>query len=486
MKFLGKSKYERQKYKSKPSASNVNEQVSEHLQENIDYIHQLFNLAPTLTFRSLHVEEKESVVVYFSELVDEKVISEFIISPLIEQEQVASSLSVSVGQVTKEANWTNIVEQLLNGKSILFVDGHVEAWVLSTIGGVNRNIEDSVFETTLKGSHLGFVEEAERNIALIRRFLPTTDLKIVEMTIGTQYKNTVYLLYLESVVNDEYVSEMKERLSAVKMEGLLNIGQIAELIEDNQYSPFPQFILTERPDFVSLELLEGRVCVVLDRSPSTLIAPSSIMSFLKSVDDYTTRWMSASFIRMLRFLALGISIFLPAIYIAIISFNYEIVPIRLLVTIGDSRAQVPFDPLIEALIMEVTLEMLREAGIRLPSPIGQTVGIVGGIVIGQAAVEAGIVSNLMVIVVSLTAISSFIIPNYDMSIGVRLLRFPMMVIASMFGIVGVVIGLMTLIGHVISLDSLRTPYGLPFAPVTYKEWKDSIVRLPLKKQKGKN
>jgi spore germination protein len=174
-----------------------------------------------------------------------------------------------------------------------------------------------------------------------------------------------------------------------------------------------------------------------------------------------------------------LSTFLPAIYIAVISFNYEIIPLDLLISIGESRERVPFPPIIEALVMEITLEMLREAGIRLPSPIGQTVGIVGGIVIGQAAVQAGIVSNIMVIIVASTAIASFILPSYDMASAIRLLRFPVMIAASMFGLIGIAIALMILVAHLISLESLGTPYGTPFAPVRFSDWKDTLIRLPL-------
>jgi spore germination protein len=260
---------------------------------------------------------------------------------------------------------------------------------------------------------------------------------------------------------------------------ILNTGELSELIEDNPFSPFPQFMMTERPDAVASQIVQGRIAVVVDRSPSVLVGPVTFTSFFQSIDDYSMRWMIASFLRLQRFVGFFIAAFLPAIYIAVISFNYELIPLKLIFSIGESRERVPFPPLAEAMIMEITIEMLREAGIRLPAPIGQTVGIVGGIVIGQAAVQAGIVSNIMVIVVALTAIASFIIPNYDMASGIRLIRFPMMFIASMFGIVGIVIGLMVFIAHLLTLESLGIPFGSPLAPVRFSDWKDTFVRLPL-------
>ena len=201
--------------------------------------------------------------------------------------------------------------------------------------------------------------------------------------------------------------------------------------------------------------------------------------FFQGIDDYGTRWLVASFIRLMRFFALMIALFMPATYVAFISFDYEVIPMKLLLSIAESRIQVPLSPVMEALLMEMTLELMREAALRLPTPIGQTIGIVGGIIIGQAAVQAGIVSNIMIIVVAVTAIASYNIPNYDMSSSIRLLRFPMMLAASFFGVIGIVIGGMTLIAHLISLESLGTPYGSPLAPFRISDMKDAFMRFPL-------
>ncbi|MEV3228867.1 spore germination protein, partial [Paenibacillus larvae] len=203
-------------------------------------------------------------------------------------------------------------------------------------------------------------------------------------------------------------------------------GELEQFIEDDPYSPFPQLTITERPDTTASHLLQGRVTIVVDRSPGVLIGPMTLTSFFQTTDDYSIRWLVSSFVRMLRFVGAIIAIFAPALYIALVSFHYEVIPLRLLLTIAESRERVPFPPLIEALIMELVLEMLREAAIRLPAPVGQTIGIVGGIVIGQAAVQAGLVSNIMVIVVAITAISSFILPNLELGAGIRLIRFPIM------------------------------------------------------------
>lgn len=287
---------------------------------------------------------------------------------------------------------------------------------------------------------------------------------------------------MEDVANPDVLEILKKRIGNLKIDAVINAGILAEYIEDYPYAVFPQMLLTERPDFAAEEILQGRYAVVVDRSPTVIICPATFDSFFKTIDDYSSRWIVASFIRLLRFVGFIIAVFLPAFYIAVISFHFEILPLELLFSIAESRERIPFPPYIEAFLMELTLEMLREAGIRLPEKIGQTVGIVGGIIIGQAAVEAGIVSNIMVIVVALTAVASFIIPNYEMSSAIRLVRFPMMILAALFGFVGITAGAMMLLAHFLVLESAGTPYSSPFAPLKLSDWKDSLIIFPQKYQ----
>jgi spore germination protein len=383
-----------------------------------------------------------------------------------------------VSQISTSAYWNELENAILQGDTVLLIDGRKAATLLDTKGWPQRAIEDPQIETSLKGAHQGFMETGTQNIALIRRYLPNRELKIKEMTIGSRGKCKVWLMYLADVANPQLVSDLETRLQSIDVDTVINTGELVEFIEDNPYSPFPQFILTERPDSTVSQILQGRIAIVVDRSPSVLVAPATFISFFQSIDDYSTRWLIASFIRLLRFLAFAIALLLPALYIAFISFNYEVIPVQLLFSIAESRSRVPFPPLLEAMLMEITLEMMREAGVRLPAPVGQTVGIVGGIIIGQTAVQAGIVSNIMVIVVASTAIASFIIPNYDMGTAIRLLRFPLMIIAFMFGIVGIIAGMMILVVHLVTLESLGTPYGSPLSPFRWTDMKDSFVRFP--------
>lgn len=468
-----------------PSAPLVqNRMISDRLSENIEVISNMFTLTPDLVIRSLtsHYMEGQVTLVYLDGLVDKNSINNNILRPLmasVEQDGIGIFDLLSVSQISRVCDFQSVEDKILQGSSLLFIDGKREAYALDTNGWPQRAIEDPQLEASLKGGHQGFVETALQNIALIRRYIPNRELKIKEFWIGERGVCKVSVMFVEDIVDPEMLQNLEDRINALTVDAVLNTGELEEMIEDNPYSPFPQFFTTERPDTAASHLLQGRIAIVVDRSPSVLIAPTTFISFFHSVDDYSTRWLVASFIRLLRFLAMMVATFLPAIYIALISYNYELIPLDLILTVGESRERVPFPPLIEAVMMELTLEMLREAGIRLPSPIGQTVGIVGGIVIGQAIVQAGIVSNVMVIVVAFTAISSFIFPNYDMAAAIRLVRFAMMGLASMFGIIGIIIGFMILIGHLISLESLGAPYGSPLAPVRFRDWKDLFVRLPL-------
>ncbi|PAE39395.1 spore germination protein [Bacillus sp. 7884-1] len=463
--------------------SDLSINLSGELSENLDVLHRLFINTSDLVVRQFKSKQNGSrnALVYLEGLADKNLINDHILRPLMFDKSLNSSLEsvVTIGSIKYINSWREIEKTILHGGSVLFIDDLTKAAVFNTQGWPQRAIEDPQLEASLKGAHQGFTETGSQNIAMIRRFIANRELKIKEYTVGKRSESKVSILYLADVAHPEILKELEDRIKHLDVDCILNTGELAEYIEDNPYSPFPQFLMTERPDSAASQLLQGRLCVIVDRSSSALIAPTAMISFLQSVDDYSTRWIVASFIRILRFLAFLIAIFLPALYISIISFNFQIIPMDLLLSIGESRERVPFSPIIEALLMEITLELLREAGIRLPSPIGQTVGIVGGIVIGQAAVEAGIVSNIMVIVVSFTAIASFSIPNYDMASSIRLIRFPMMLIAWMFGIVGIMVGWMLLIGHLLSLKSLGTPYFSPLAPVRFSDWKDTFIRVPL-------
>ncbi len=457
--------------------------IYREITDNITTLKLLFSQSPDLIIRKCKTKfGLEVAVVYFTELVDQESINKHILQPVLQLEENRNDWQslITIGESSYIKNWTEVEKGLFTGKSVLFIDGQKEALILGTEGWPERSIEEPKAEAAIKGSHQGFIESGKSNVALIRRYLPNRELKIKEMTVGRRGQTKVSLLYLADVANPQFLEELVLRINQIDVDAILNTGELEQYIEDDTFSPFPQLQVTERPDTVASHILQGRIALVVDRSPGVIVGPLNFSAFFQSVEDYSTRWLVASFIRLLRFTGFVIAVFLPSLYIAIISFHYEIIPVNLMISIGESRAQVPIPTIFEALLMELILEMLREAGIRLPSPIGQTVGIVGGIVIGEAIVQVGLVSNMMVIVVALTAIATFIMPNQDMAASIRLIRFPMMIIASFMGIVGIVFGLMILTAHIISLKSLGVPYSTPIMPLHLSDMKDTFIRVPLK------
>ncbi|MCM3782284.1 spore germination protein [Neobacillus mesonae] len=456
--------------------------VNNRLDESISKINSMFTDTPDLIVRKLHIKQtgEEAAIVYLDVLTDKTCLNHDVLAPLqLESGNPSGDFITNVGYVMPDAEWASLRLNIMIGNSVLLIDGRNTAYVLDTKGIPQRAIEDPQQEPSLKGAHQGFVEIGSQNIALIRRYIPDQELKLRRYIIGKRGQTAVSLIYLEDVVQPEIVQVLEERIQSIDVDAIINTGELAEFIEDQPLALLPQIITSERPDTAASQILQGRCAVVVDGSPSVLIAPVTFMSFFQTVDDYSSRWSISSFLRILRIFAFFIAILLPGFYIAVISYHFEIIPMKLLLTLGESRGQVPFPPFVEAIIMEITLEMLREAGVRLPAPIGQTVGIVGGIVIGQAVVQAGLISNVMVIVVAFTAISSFIIPNQDMMAAVRLMRFMMMVLASWFGFVGLVVGMMTIVGRLITLNSLDTSYSTPIAPFRIADWKDTLIRVPL-------
>ncbi|PEN45428.1 spore germination protein [Bacillus wiedmannii] len=442
----------------------LNKSISSSLPLNLKHLSKLFSGIPELITRTFPLKNgKVAAIIYMEGLVDKTVINIDILRPLLFKEWNEVDCwesSVTVGNIKKVQQWSDIEQSLLHGKSILFINGQLTALELDTQSAPKRSIEEPTTETSIKSSHEGFNEVASDSLALIRRYIPNRELKVKEFTVGERGTSKVFLLYLADTANEDVVQEMACRIESIKVDAIITTGELEGFVEDNSYTLFPQLSITERPDTTAHHILDGRIAVVVDRSPGVLIGPMTFSSFFQTIDDYSFRPIIPSFIRLLRFTGLFIAIFAPALYIAMISFHYEVIPLKLLLTIGESRAKIPFPPILEALLMELVLEMLREA-----------------------AVQAGIVSNVMVIVVSITAVASFIIPNLEMSAGVRILRFPMMIIASLFGVIGIMVGMAVIIIHILSMESLGVPYGSPFSPSCASDLKDILVRLPWKLMK---
>lgn len=342
----------------------------------------------------------------------------------------------------------------------------------------SRSVEKTETETVISGPHDAFVESLSTNISLIRRRLKSEHLKTIKLEVGSITKTEVMIFYMEGIADEALVQMLQKRLETVKIDTVLDSAMLVQYIDDSRWSIFPQYLTTERPDSAVSKLTSGRVVGVVDQSPSVFVAPTTFFEFFNSPDDYYQRWAIGSFTRILRFVALLITLFFTALYVAVTTFHYEMVPEAMLVPLAESRERVPFPPLYEALLMEIVIELLREAGARLPTKIGQTIGIVGGIVIGQAAVQAGFTSHILIISVAISAITSFVIPSYVMSASIRILRFGIILLAGWWGNFGIMIGVTFLVIHLSGLTNLKAPYLMPIAPLSIKDLLDTFIRAP--------
>jgi Bacillus/Clostridium GerA spore germination protein len=346
-----------------------------------------------------------------------------------------------------------------------------------------RAISVPEVEFSVIGPKEAFNEDLETNLVLIQKRLPTSALQIELIEIGLRTKTKVAVLYLKDVANEQNVKTLKERLAGIEYDHILDSSYLIQMIEDNNMSIFPQFIDTERPDRIVASLIEGKVAFLTQGSPHGVYGPVSILEFFSAFDDYFLSWHIASLFRLMRMFAVFFSIFATPLYVSVITYHPELIPDDLLSTLTTSRTDIPFPPVLEALFLELTIELLREAGARLPTKVGQTIGIVGGIVIGTASVEAGLTSNVLLIIVALSALASFTTPVYRMSNAIRLIRFPMIILSGFWGLLSLTLGLMMIISHLLALTSLGRPYLAPIYPPRLSDWKDSFVRLPFYVQK---
>lgn len=386
-------------------------------------------------------------------------------------------------QASGAERWTGGLEELLKevqeGSTALLAEGLPDALLVDTRHIEARSLEEPISEAVLRGPRIGFCESLEKNAALLRSYGSVPDLAMERLEVGSAVRKPLLIVYMRDVVQAGLIEEMKLRIRGLEGDDFPESGYIEQMIEDNSYSPFQQLQNTERPDRVMSGLLEGRAAILLEGTPFALIAPFTLPMIIQSPEDYYERWLPGSLIRMLRFFSALIAMFTPALYIAFTSFHPGLIPTKLALTVVGARQGVPFPSLIEALIMEVSLEILREAGLRLPKPIGPAMGIVGGLIIGEAAVQAGIISPILVIVVAITAISSFVIPVYSAGISIRMLRFGAMFSAAVYGLYGVVLFFLLLLSHLSRLKSFGTPFLRPLGSYRAHDFKDMLVRFPL-------
>lgn len=488
---------EREKIVIQPNQQESQLKISNNVQTNIDNLYNILDNPDDLKIRTLTLGSKDIKVAFaFIEgIVDAPTIHESILGNLEQQDQLPEesdplfehiyNKSIAVNDVEKTNSFDDMTNSLLSGSTIIMIDGVACALTVETIGGEQRAIEEPVSETLIRGPRSGFVENIQTNLALIRRRAKDSDLRFKTYNVGTRSKTTIVLGYVEGIINPEYLEEAKKRIESIDIDIIPESGYIEEWIEDSFLSPFPQISNTERPDTIVAAMMQGKFAIIVDGTPFALFAPVDFSNLLQSPEDYYERWLLGSLLRMLRYFGAFNSIFLPALYIALIGLQPGLVPTHLAFSIAGTREGVPFPPIVEAILMVITMEMLQEAGARLPQTIGQTIGIVGGLVIGEAAVQAGVVSPIMVIVIALTAISNFAIPTYSVAISFRIVRFSFIIAAGLFGLYGIVLVYIMINIHFVNLKSFGVPYSSSFAPFYPSDWHDIIVRTPLQTIKSR-
>ncbi|RXZ81685.1 spore germination protein [Paenibacillaceae bacterium] len=471
--------------------------LSGNFQSDTDYFRTLFDRSADIVFKELIVGESyNGTIIFVDGLVDLSLIDKDIITPLlISKKQLEEGLRAEINaektmqavlqkQMTSvyltslESRIDKITEAVTSGDSVLLLEGSNEAIIFGVRKRESRAVEESPSEPVIRGSREGFTENLCTNTSLIRRRLQTPKLKIEAIKVGEISRTDVLLVYLDDIVQEGVLNEVRQRLGKIKIDGILDSGYIEELIEDSNFSAFPQILSTERPDRVAAAILEGRVGIIIDNTPFALVVPITFLGLMQSSEDYYQRFMISTATRWLRYWLTFIALTFPSLYIAVTTFHQEMVPTNLLLSIASSREAVPFPAIVEAFLMELTFEGLREAGIRMPRPVGQAVSIVGALVIGQAAVQAGIVSTTLVIVVSFTGIASFIFPTYSLGLAIRLLRFPLMCLAGVMGLYGIFLGLLAICIHMLNLRSFGIPYFAPVAPFSREGLKDTLARVP--------
>lgn len=450
------------------------------LEENITYIRKAFVKTDDLYIREILLANKRGVLIFLETMAETETIERTLLIPLkkSKRKQNIDNLITNV-EKSKTNVLKEVVTELINGACVLLLEGELNGYVFQTPKEHLRSPEEPENEKIVRGSHQGFIESLDVNLYLIRSRLRSPNFKINYLQLGDESKSKIAILYLDNIANPEMVEEVKRRVSSISIDSIIAPGYIEEAIEEYPLSPFPQNLFTERPDRLKAHLMEGRIAIMVEGSADAIILPVTFFSFFQSPDDYNSRYYEGSFFRILRIVSFFGALILPALYVAIVGFHFEIIPFDMITLMKSSTERVPFPPFSEALLMVITIELIREAGIRLPSPIGQTIGIVGGLIIGDAVVNAGLVSNLMVIVIALTAIMSFAISSYEIGNVVRILSFPILIGASTLGFVGIVFSLLIIVIHMCKLETLGVPYLSPFSPFNKEGIKDSLVRFPL-------
>jgi hypothetical protein len=428
-------------------------------------------------------KNKQIVFFYIRTLIDIERLNESIIESILSSDIDSLNECISNSKVSQIFTLEEAKKQILSGSVIVYDSEQYNWWAIPLPNPLGRSIETSDTETILYGAKDSFSEQLEQNITLIRRRLPLTELKAEKLNIGSLSDTTIMIMYIEGLTNPEFVSYAKEKIANINFDLFFDSSQLAAFMEDHHHSIFPQFQQTDRPDVCAYSLGIGKLIILVDNTPFVLVAPITFFHLFQSPEDYINRWVVASFLRLIRYLSFFLSITLIPFYVALTTHHYQMIPLQILFVLLESRSRLPFTPFWEALLMLIILEIIKEASLRMPTKSSQTLGVIGGIVIGQAAVEAGFASKVLIVMVGISTIASFLVPNYLMTKANSVIQFVFLVLASYLGVLGIALGMVVILAHLNALSSLKQPYFAPFAPFYWKDWIDLFIRGPLIKMK---
>ncbi|MGI6778005.1 MAG: spore germination protein [Acetivibrionales bacterium] len=477
--------------------------INKDLSINLEYMKKVYSIPINgdIIIREFDVvfndKPVSAFIIFYDGLTDRNVINNNILQPLM----ILSNLNIksdekNIGQYIRknllpqnQLKYTSVYEDIISeinfGGCGIFVDGLDHAFACDTKGWEHRGVERPNNELVLRGPQEGFNEVLRVNTGLVRKILKDEDLIAEDVAVGKISKTPCSIMYIKDIVNDSLVQEVRRRMRSIKADYVLDTGQLEQFLEDSTMLPAPLVIDTERPDRVASLLVEGKVAIIMNGSPFALVIPANATSLFHSAEDAYIRFPYVNFLRFIRLLAAILSLLLPGIYISIINFHHEMIPTDLLIAIGASRERVPFPSLVELLVMEFSFELIREAGIRVPGPIGPTLGIIGALILGQAAVAATIVSPILIIIVAVTGIGSFAIPSFSMAFSFRIVRIAYIILGAMAGFMGISLGLFVHALWLSTSKSFGVPFLAPFAPRTGMTMDDEITRAPIWKQESR-
>jgi spore germination protein KA len=460
-----------------------------NFKNQIDFIQSEIGNKNPVVIKDFYIGQTEPLnayLIYINGLANKDIIDRDILTPLmihvhevltpkVDTLDYLAKRYIAMSNTSIETDITNVIESLKGGKTILLIENVNSFIIIDTTGGNYRSITDPQIESPIRGSREGFIENLETNTSILRRNIKDKNLSTEYLKVGRRSQTDLALVYIDDIVDKDVLNEVRRRIMAIDVDAVTDTGIIEQFIEDSAYSVFPQIFGTESPTIVKSNLMEGRIAIILNGTPFVLTVPAVFVEFFQAPDDYNERTVISTFTRGLRVLATFVVISLSSVYLTLIQFNVELIPVKFINPIVQSREGIALTPFLEILAMELVVELLREGGLRLPPKIASTLSIVGGIIVGNTAIESRIVSPTTLLVVGVSVIATFVIPNYEMALTIRFIRFPMLFIANAIGFLGIAVAWYALTIHLLSLKS----FGVPYFTLYQKDLKDIFVRVPL-------